>query len=329
MEKITETNKRNKWLDLIKLIASFMVVFIHVDFTGKFGYAVDAIARFAVPLFFAVSGFFSLNASAKTIKRRLLKLIALYLVASIIYHVYYAINVGFTEHFEKTFNILNFLGFIYLNLPFSSGHLWFLLALIYVYLIWLLVIKLSVKEKTLFIISVVCLVIHLILGELLTLFNIRFAPAVVRNFALMGFPFFTLGYLANKHQEKLKKTNNVVLILLIILGCLESALAYVFFDFNEIYVGSVCCVYALIVISIKLQEKPLGKFWVKLSSTSADVYVFHILISKVGISIAKAISISTESLIFKNVWPLIVCLVCVVLSLIKNVIVAKIKKRLE
>lgn len=321
------TDKRNAWLDLIKLIASFMVVFIHIDFYGIAGKAIDAIARFSVPLFFAVSGFFSLNASAKTIKRRIIKLVALYLIATTIYHVENVINMGINDYIASAFGISDILGFIFLNLPFSSEHLWFLLALIYVYLIWLLVIKFSLNEKMLLIISVICLAIHLILGEGLTLFNISIHRSVVRNFAFMGFPFFTLGYLANKRKEKLSKTKNEILILLIVVGCLESALSYIFFDYNEIYIGSICCLYALIVISIKLEKKSLGRIWVLLSKTSTDVYIFHILISHVGIAIAKALEISTESIVFINLWPLIVCFICVGLSLIKNFIIAKIKRK--
>ena len=321
-----QTNKRNAWLDLIKLIASFMVVFIHIGFYGTVGDVINAVARFAVPLFFAVSGFFTLNASAKTIRRRLIKLLVIYLIASIVYHVENLINIGFKDYIANSFGIGDFLGFIFLNLPFSSVHLWFLLALIYVYLIWLLVIKFSINEKALFIISVVCLAIHLMLGEGLALFNIRIHESIVRNFAFMGFPFFTLGYLANKYKEKLLKTNNAILIALLVVGCLESALSCVFFEHNEIYIGSICILYALIVISIKLQEKPLGRFWVLLSKTSTDIYVFHMLISHVGISIAKLLEISTKSLVFINMWPLIVCLVCVGLSLIKNVIITKIKR---
>ena len=44
--------QKNHTLELLKLFASYMVVFIHVSFTGKFGTMVDALARFAVPFFF-------------------------------------------------------------------------------------------------------------------------------------------------------------------------------------------------------------------------------------------------------------------------------------
>ena len=315
--------KRNAWLDLIKLIASFMVVFIHIDFPGKFGYVMDAIARFAVPLFFAVSGFFALNTDTATIKRRAIKIGIIYLISATIYHIYDIICVGFINHIIRTFTLGNAFYLVFFNVPLVSVHLWFLLALICVYLIWLLVIKLNLKDKTIFILSVVCLAIHLFFGEILTIFNIRIPATLVRNFAFMGFPFFTLGYLANKHKEKLLKTNNAILIVLLVVGCLESALSCVFFDYNEIYIGSICILCALIVISIKLQEKPLDKFWILLSSTSSDIYIFHILISSVVMKCLNLLNTPTNSLIFGYVWPLIVCLVCMMLSLIKKAIIKK------
>ena len=57
--------EKNMTLELIKLFAAYMVVFIHVMFQGEFGVLVDALARFAVPLFFWVSGFFSYGISTE------------------------------------------------------------------------------------------------------------------------------------------------------------------------------------------------------------------------------------------------------------------------
>ena len=56
---------QNKSLNQIKFIASIFVVFLHtsmfryVNQTGfVFDYLVDTIARFGVPVFFAISGYF-------------------------------------------------------------------------------------------------------------------------------------------------------------------------------------------------------------------------------------------------------------------------------
>ena len=57
--------QKNNTLELLKLFASYMVVFIHVLFYGNLGDAVDALARFAVPFFFLVSGYYSYQITCK------------------------------------------------------------------------------------------------------------------------------------------------------------------------------------------------------------------------------------------------------------------------
>ena len=51
--------KQYELINALKIIAAFFVVGIHVHFPGDFGRAFVAVARFAVPFFFMVSGFFS------------------------------------------------------------------------------------------------------------------------------------------------------------------------------------------------------------------------------------------------------------------------------
>lgn len=57
---MTQTAKKpyNYCMDFLKGLACIFVVFIHVKFPGDFGQAVQAIARFAVPFFFMVSGYY-------------------------------------------------------------------------------------------------------------------------------------------------------------------------------------------------------------------------------------------------------------------------------
>ena len=153
---------RNRCLDLIKFISAFMVVFIHIKFRGEFGDIVTALARFAVPLFFMVSGFFTYKISAKKIRNRMLKLFLLYLIASVIYHSWailaaikdLGIN-GLFLYIKSAFTLYNLVCFLLFNMPFSSSHLWFLLALIYIYAIWRLVVKLG--DKFVLFLSCFCL----------------------------------------------------------------------------------------------------------------------------------------------------------------------------
>ena len=57
MEKIVkDRTNRLVGLDILKFIAAFMVVCIHVIFYGRFGEDVVAISRCAVPIFFMITG---------------------------------------------------------------------------------------------------------------------------------------------------------------------------------------------------------------------------------------------------------------------------------
>ena len=52
------TRQYNYCLDFLKGIACMFVVFMHCEFPGVMGVAVQAISRFCVPFFFMVSGYF-------------------------------------------------------------------------------------------------------------------------------------------------------------------------------------------------------------------------------------------------------------------------------
>lgn len=69
---VLKVNNRQEleMLNIVKLVASYMVVFIHVSFPGQFGIDIVYLARFAVPFFFIVSGYFSYNSfNLKNIKK--------------------------------------------------------------------------------------------------------------------------------------------------------------------------------------------------------------------------------------------------------------------
>ena len=49
---------RNRTLDMVKAICAYAVVLLHVHFPGSAGIIANVLARFAVPVFFMVSGYF-------------------------------------------------------------------------------------------------------------------------------------------------------------------------------------------------------------------------------------------------------------------------------
>lgn len=84
MEKrLQKRSDRNVTLDVMKLVASYFVIFIHNKFYGEFGLVVDSIARFAVPLFFISSGYFCFNNPLPKIKAKAIRIAKMFLWATV------------------------------------------------------------------------------------------------------------------------------------------------------------------------------------------------------------------------------------------------------
>ena len=67
--------KKNKCLNVMKGIGCIGVVFIHVQFPGEFGKVAFLLARYAVPLFFMISGYYAYGACQDKLKCRMKKII--------------------------------------------------------------------------------------------------------------------------------------------------------------------------------------------------------------------------------------------------------------
>lgn len=68
-------------LNCAKGIACIFVILIHCTFPGIVGEMLQAIARFAVPLFFTVTGYFLLDSHGKVTRARILYIIGLKLIS--------------------------------------------------------------------------------------------------------------------------------------------------------------------------------------------------------------------------------------------------------
>ncbi len=85
MEKI----KRYTSLDILKFFCAFMVVFIHAGFTNNvLGYTFREICRIAVPIFFMISGYFSVGKNSEKIKLTIKKLLVLQIVSDLVYFIF-------------------------------------------------------------------------------------------------------------------------------------------------------------------------------------------------------------------------------------------------
>ena len=120
---------------------------------------------------------------------------------------------------KKIFSLGWFVRFLLLNdlSNIGAGHLWYLYALIYVYILYYVLLS---KENTyrrlevpLLIVSIFLIVIKLVL----------FARGVnwhyTENWLITGFPFVSIGYLINELKLPKTRWGCGLLIILVILAC--------------------------------------------------------------------------------------------------------------
>ena len=145
---LKEQKQYNYCLDFLKGIACMFVVFMHCEFPGITGVAVQVISRFCVPIFFMVSGYFCfkpVTVSEKIkkggdgliVKRKVIHIGKITLYASLFYLTFVFLqhlvfhNLNFAITWKNIFNWVVF------NEPkVVAGQYWFLFALLYAYIIY-------------------------------------------------------------------------------------------------------------------------------------------------------------------------------------------------
>ena len=80
MDTSVKLSSRNQSMDCFKFVASLAVVLIHISFPGSVGALFTAIGSIAVPIFFAITGYFNYSASRASVARRLKSIVKLYLL---------------------------------------------------------------------------------------------------------------------------------------------------------------------------------------------------------------------------------------------------------
>lgn len=191
------------WADLIRVVAIYLVVVIHVSgqLTDAWGEiptdqwiiadVYGGIARVAVPLFFMISGYLLLPRSESLgdfYAKRMRKLLVPFVVWSLIYLSWYCGTHPNTCTPSVVWDLLKPPGAYY--------HLWFLYSLLSVYLV-LPVLRLMFRPDAEKSILWYLIILWLLFQAVLTLANkfwnldIRFGPPLTTGFAC----FFLLGYL--------------------------------------------------------------------------------------------------------------------------------------
>lgn len=211
--------EKNQMLNFIKGIACIGVVFIHVMFPGIVGEIVSKLSQFAVPVFFMIAGYYAFGSNDEIIKRRLFKIIRIFIFAYLCFFCYsgilYAKNAMLVTWLRMQCTWKTFVKFIvFCNIDFAIP-LWYLIAMIEIYLVWYIVVRKKKVQLVLYFIPILFLAQVVIITFCETRGLAWFWKT---NFLTRALPWFLLGYFIHEKDNKIGIYNNWVYGFSIIFG---------------------------------------------------------------------------------------------------------------
>lgn len=329
--------KRYDGLDFAKYLCAFLVITVHMSYFGKRYF--EPLTRFAVPVFFMITGYFY-----SSIKKRnresgqIKKMLVILLISNLLYFLlkavgYVLLNEPAPDFGSSLLSVKAWIDFLCFNESFFSGHLWYLGAVLYVLVIILIVDKYSDRKKLYRLIPLLLLV-NIICGNYSAILFGESLPLVLtRNFLFCGLPFFLLGD-ALRQKERLLKQKQLVLmaVFAMLLTTVEN---YLLINsgkpfYSDCFIATPFMAYAVFVLFLENTDKfsnncilssiaKLGK------STSTTIYIVHPIIKKLGGKIVSILGEYVPSLgtVYHYVGPLVVLILCTVFACFLNLLTEK------
>lgn len=330
------TKQRNKCLDYFKGIACIAVVLLHIrlPFDNIDG-VIQSMSRFAVPLFFMVSGYYCYYNENDIICKKLpskIRRIFNIGVVSLVYWIFVQVGVsvfGMGEHslidaFRKMITLKSLISFILFNSDPVINILWFVFALLYSYIVIYIFARLD-KIKLLIYVTPFLLALHFLLGNISYKFGVIFKPEIYRNCWLMGLPLFMLGYvIRSKNIIMRSRTARNLIFFGLVLSVIEWLIVG---GRQQMYIGSIITAASMIIYSEQNQEKEIFKPLYSIGNKySLFIYVTHISVGIVLDRIAKMTGY-VDNIVYLTLKPSIVIIGTIVFAVIFYQVVQLASKR--
>lgn len=314
----------NYCMDFVKGIACFSVILMHCEFPGYLGVLLQCITRFSVPFFFMVSGYFANQGvklseadECRSNRGKIKHILRIILAAMLVHGAFSAVKI-FTGIKSLNISALHILVWICLNQPvIVNGSLWFLFALLYVYIAYACLSKLHMVKFAYKMIPVLFCG-YILLAQGMHLINIQVPNCVYRNFLFEGIPFFMLGHWLHFMEEegRLDSIENRKLVFVIILTTLlcplERSLLGRDFGVNIVTIPQVMAIFCL---CIKQKRYGAGILQVIGKRYSMYIYVLHMIVYEL-LTIAITRWGVNDELIIMYAMPVFTCLITLMLSML-------------
>ena len=335
---MTSTAKQyNFCIDFIKGIACIFVVFMHCEFPGRLGVAVQAVSRFSVPFFFMVSGYFCFrshlegNSSSDDdrlkIRRKTNHIGKITLYASLFYMVLMLLSLLFPHHQDVSITKRALVNWLVFNEPIKliAHQYWFLFALLYAYVFYGVLEYFNLR-KFAYILAVLMFVAYFALAQGLHIAGIRIPNFYYRNWLVEAFPFFMLGHWVHEYQDKINIPDKVLITIVVVFTLLCLVERWLLGRDFGVNFCTIPQVFALFVYGVKNPDRHEGVIQRLGRDCSMLVYIFHPavwhsmnrLYFKAGIS---------HNMIALYIEPILVLAFSILMALIFNYITSIIRNR--
>ena len=332
----------NYCLDFIKGLACIFVVFMHCEFPGMTGVAVQAISRFCVPFFFMVSGYFCFRpllqqvdnskvvavngrCDSVIIKRKICHIAKITFYASLFYLAFVLLRQALFHNQNLSFGKGQVLIWLFFNQPFViAGHLWFLFALLYAYVFYGILEWFNLR-KFAYVLACIMFVVYVCLAQGAYLAGVHIPNYFYRNWLIEAFPYFMLGHWIHENQDRIKISNKTLFLIIFVttLLCLvERKIMGRDFGVNIVTIPQV---FALFVYAVKNPARHKGAMQRLGHNCSMMVYIIHIAIWVLLARLLYKYLGITENLLALYLKPVLVVVFSILFALFFNAIVAKVK----
>lgn len=301
---VLKQSSRNLSMECCKLIASFFVVFIHVPFPGQAGKLVDCLARFAVPTFLMISGYFNYQADSAAIARRLKHILYLILVGTVVDLCWGCVATelegGSTVAYLRAaiLDPIEVIRWIVLHFHPYAGHLWYLNAIATCYMALYVYTRFRGEEKvnyTPFYYLCLNLFVILFIFGIVDPANGRESVVNTRDGWLMGLPMFGIGLFIREYQERIFERFDLPawkLIAVIVGGALFSVLQWQTVLIGIMPFGTVLEVLALMLLLVSHpnaspKRKWAGKLMLSFGPISTWIYILHLTVLSVYVRVMQ------------------------------------------
>ncbi len=331
-----EKKQYNYCLDFLKGIACIFVVFMHCEFPGLMGTAVQAISRFCVPFFFMVSGYFCFRPllpetnplqekeNASRNRKKIIHIGKITLYASLFYLVFVLLIQLVFHNRDFTVTGKDVVYWVVFNQPrVIAGQYWFLFALLYAYILYGILERFNLRRFA-YVLAAIMFVGYFILAQGMYLAGVSVPNCYYRNWLVEAFPYFMLGHWIHENYDRINIPNKTLLIIIVVSTLFCWVERWIMGRDFGVNIATLPQVFAMFVYGVKNPTKHEGILQRLGRDCSMLVYILHPAVWLVldGVYYKCGISGNMPALYLK---PLLVLGVSIVLAIACNYVTSHIQ----